>query len=118
MSAPTEPDKEVLVYALLDPQSDPTFILKDVTDTLNAKKDPVKLKVSIITSRTKVRGLQVRGIKSETKIKFLLSYREHKMEQALGVQWCISSDMFQFGIGVKENLFTGRGGAVYCSLGL
>lgn len=80
VSTPTEPDKEVLVYALLDTQSDTTFILKDVADTLNVIKDPVKLKVSTITSKTKVvssekvTGLQVRGIKSETKIKLPVSY--------------------------------------------
>lgn len=68
------------MYALLDTQSDTTFILKDVADTLNVIKDPVKLKVSTITSRTKVvssekvTGLQVRGIKSETKIKLPVSY--------------------------------------------
>ncbi len=40
-----EPDKEVLVYALLDSQSETTFILKDAAVTLGAKKKPVKLSV-------------------------------------------------------------------------
>ncbi|XP_070402542.1 uncharacterized protein [Nothobranchius furzeri] len=80
VSSLTQPDKEILVYALLDSQSDTTFILKDVADTLDAKKDPVKLKVSTITSRTKVvsserlTGLEVRGLKSEVKIKLPVSY--------------------------------------------
>ncbi|CAM4729270.1 unnamed protein product [Leuciscus chuanchicus] len=75
-----EPDKEVLVYALLDSQSDTTFILKDATDTLGVKKEPVKLKVSTTTSKTKVvnsqkvQGLQVRGISSDTKIKLPTTY--------------------------------------------
>lgn len=75
-----EPDKEVLVYALLDSQSDTTFILKDAAVTLGAKKEPVKLKVSTITSKTKVvnsqklQGLQVRGISSDTKIKLPTTY--------------------------------------------
>ncbi len=34
---------------------------------------------------------------------------EHKMERALGVQWCISSDKFQFRVRVKEHPFTRRG---------
>lgn len=34
---------------------------------------------------------------------------EHKMERALGIQWCISSDKFQFRVKVKEHPFTRRG---------
>ncbi len=80
VSTTMEPDKEVLVYALLDSQSDTTFILKDAAVTLGAKKEPVKLKVSTITSKTKVvnsqkvQGLQVRGISSDTKIKLPTTY--------------------------------------------
>ncbi len=80
VSTTMEPDKEVLVYALLDRQSDTTFILKDAAVTLGAKKEPVKLKVSTITSKTKVvnsqkvQGLQVRGISSDTKIKLPTTY--------------------------------------------
>lgn len=80
VSTTTEPDKEVLVYALLDSQSDTTFILKDAAETLTIKKEPVKLKVSTITSKTKVvnsqkvQGLQVRGISSDTKIKLPTTY--------------------------------------------
>lgn len=68
------------MYALLDSQSDTTFILKDAAVTLGAKKEPVKLKVSTITSKTKVvnsqkvQGLQVRGISSDTKIKLPTTY--------------------------------------------
>uniref|UniRef100_A0A673BMD8 Sulfotransferase n=1 Tax=Sphaeramia orbicularis TaxID=375764 RepID=A0A673BMD8_9TELE len=37
-----------------DSQRDTTFILKDTAEELNVKKEPVKLKVSTITSKTKV----------------------------------------------------------------
>ncbi|KAG1929293.1 hypothetical protein F2P79_023066 [Pimephales promelas] len=80
VSTTMEPDKEVLVYALLDSQSDTTFILKEAAVTLGAKREPVKLKVSTITSKTKVvnsqkvQGLQVRGISSDTKIKLPTTY--------------------------------------------
>ncbi|XP_056603346.1 uncharacterized protein LOC130420207 isoform X2 [Triplophysa dalaica] len=80
VSTAMEPDKEVLVYALLDSQSDTTFILKDAAVTLGARKESVKLKVSTITSKTKVvnsqrvQGLQVRGISSDTKIKLPTTY--------------------------------------------
>ena len=80
VSTTTEPDKEVLVYALLDTQSDTTFILKDAAEILNVKREPVKLKVSTITSKTKVvssqrvNGLQVRGVNSETIIKLPTTY--------------------------------------------
>lgn len=33
---------------------------------------------------------------------------EQKIERALGVQWCISSDKFQFRVVVKEHPFTIR----------
>lgn len=34
---------------------------------------------------------------------------EHKMERALGVQWCITTDKFQFKVRVKDQPFTRRG---------
>nr|XP_057941354.1 uncharacterized protein LOC131137424 [Doryrhamphus excisus]XP_057941355.1 uncharacterized protein LOC131137424 [Doryrhamphus excisus] len=80
VSTSTEPGKEVLVYALLDSQSDTTFILQNVAEMLCIKKEPVKLKVSTITSKTKVvkservQGLQVRGIGLDTKIKLPTTY--------------------------------------------
>ncbi len=68
------------MYALLDTQSDTTFILKDTAETLDTKLEPVKLKISTITSKTnvvsshKLNGLQVRGIKSEVKIHLPTTY--------------------------------------------
>ncbi|KAL0150341.1 hypothetical protein M9458_054343, partial [Cirrhinus mrigala] len=69
VSTIAEPRKEILLYTLLDTQSDTTFILKDTAETLDAKKEPAKLKISTISSKMKVvsshklNGLQVRGIK-------------------------------------------------------
>ncbi len=80
VSTIAEPRKEILVYALLDTQSDTTFILKDTAETLDTKMEPVKLKISTITSKTKVvsshklNGLQVRGIKSEVNIQLPTTY--------------------------------------------
>ncbi|XP_057677992.1 uncharacterized protein LOC130907200 [Corythoichthys intestinalis] len=80
VSTIAEPERELLMYALLDSQSDTTFILEDAAETLCANKTPVELKVSTITSKTKVvksqrvQGLQVRGLNSETKIKLPKTY--------------------------------------------
>lgn len=70
----TQPAQEVLVYALLDSQSDTTFILNEVAEALDASKEQVKLKLSTMTSRTtvvssqKVKDLQVRGFYSGKRI--------------------------------------------------
>lgn len=80
VSTAANPEEEILVYALLDTQSVTTFILKDIADLLHVKKDPVRLKISTITSRTKVvssskmYGLQVRGWKSEERINLPVTY--------------------------------------------
>ena len=71
VSSTQEPHREVLTYAILDTQSDSTFVLADVIDKLNVDAQPVKLKLStmsaidtIISSKI-VHGLQVRGLNSE-----------------------------------------------------
>ncbi len=70
ISSITQPAPEVLVYALLDSQSDTTFILNEVAEALDASKEQVKLKLSTMTSMTtvvssqKVKYLQVRGFYS------------------------------------------------------
>lgn len=80
VSTVDEPENEKLVYALLDTQSDTTFILKDTAQSLNATAEPVKLKISTITSKTKIvsssklKDLQVRGIYSEKRIKLPTRY--------------------------------------------
>lgn len=65
VSSVQEPQKEVLTYALLDTQSDSTFILEDLLEDLNVEPQPVKLKLSTMTavntvlSSKSIRGLQV-----------------------------------------------------------
>lgn len=74
LSSLSKPDKEVLVYAILDTQSDATFILKETCDELNAETQPTKLRLSTITSQDslvenqRVSSLQVRGYNSDVKI--------------------------------------------------
>ncbi|XP_034053580.1 uncharacterized protein LOC117533769 [Gymnodraco acuticeps] len=69
-----QPAEEILVYALLDSQSDTTFVLSEVAEALEASKQQVKLKLSTMTSRTtvvsaqRVNNLQVRGFYSGKKI--------------------------------------------------
>jgi len=68
LSVTSVPDREVLVYALLDTQSDMTFILEETATTLYTKKEPVQLKLSTMASRNTVvsfQKLQVRGFYSD-----------------------------------------------------
>ncbi|KAJ8342685.1 hypothetical protein SKAU_G00326130 [Synaphobranchus kaupii] len=50
VSSRQEPEREILTYALLDTQSDSTFILEDLLDDLNVEAQPVKLKLSTMTA--------------------------------------------------------------------
>lgn len=74
LSSTTEPTKEVLVYALLDSQSDTTFVLSELAESLDTTKESVKLQLSTMTSRTTVveskrlKELQVRGFYSNKRI--------------------------------------------------
>lgn len=80
LSSATQPAQEVLVYALLDSQSDTTFVQSEVADALEAYKEQVKLKLSTMTSRTtvvnsqRVKNLQVRGFYSSKRISLPPSY--------------------------------------------
>ncbi len=80
ISTVEEPKREVLTYALLDTQSDSTFILEDLLDDLNADTQPVQLRLSTmsavdpITASKRVRGLQVRGLQTANS---LLDYSNH-----------------------------------------
>lgn len=73
---------EKLVYALLDTQSDTTYVEQEVSYHLNAYKDPVKLKLTtmsgkdaVITSE-KVYGHCVRGYSSSIQIDLPVAYTE------------------------------------------
>lgn len=65
LSSTSQPGKEVLGYALLDSQSDTTFILSEIAGALNTKKEKVKLKLSTLPSTgvksQHLNNLQVRG---------------------------------------------------------
>ncbi|XP_028298181.1 uncharacterized protein LOC114460481 isoform X2 [Gouania willdenowi] len=80
VSTNSEPSKEVLVYALLDTQSDSSFILNEVADNLDTKKTQVKLKLSTMSSKkttvpcTKLEALQIRGLFSKKKLTVPVAY--------------------------------------------
>lgn len=69
-----KPDQERLVYALLDTQSDTTFILEDTYRELGLSGTTVKLLLSTMYAENqvveshKVRDLVVRGFNNELKI--------------------------------------------------
>ena len=74
ISSPEHAGKEILVYAMLDTQSDSSFILEEVADTLNVTSKPVKLNLSTMSSKgtivscKKFEHLQVRGFFSDIKV--------------------------------------------------
>ncbi|XP_073718035.1 uncharacterized protein [Misgurnus anguillicaudatus] len=80
VSSIKEPKKETLTYALLDTQSDSTFILDDLVAELNVSVQPVQLKLSTMTAvdtviaSKAVCGLQVRGLNSETYVQLHQAY--------------------------------------------
>ncbi|XP_028267112.1 uncharacterized protein LOC114439388 isoform X1 [Parambassis ranga] len=74
LSSLAQPAQEVLVYALLDSQSDTTLILSEVAESLETNKEQVKLRLSTMTSKTmvvcsqKLSDIQVRGFYSSKRI--------------------------------------------------
>ena len=77
------PRDEILVYALLDTQSDTTFVSQDISDLLKAKTEPARLKSTTMTSRDtvirceRVTGLSVRGYSAERRIILPTAYTRH-----------------------------------------
>ena len=71
---------EILVYTLLDTQCSNTFVDQDVYKKINADSEPVRLKLSTMTSRNSIvnsqcmSGLKVRGYSSQEKIEPPLAY--------------------------------------------
>ena len=71
VSSLSQPQTEVLVYALLDTQSDSTFVTQETSDRLHADTQPVRLKLTTMTARDsvitcqRVTGLRVRGFASD-----------------------------------------------------
>ncbi|XP_026012239.1 uncharacterized protein LOC113014739 [Astatotilapia calliptera] len=80
VSTTQSPSKEQLVYALLDTQSDNTFVSEEVTNQLQAASHPVKLKlttmlgVHMTVKSQRVAGLRVRGYNSDVHIDLPPSY--------------------------------------------
>lgn len=70
LSTLSNPEQEILVYALLDSQSDTTFVLQEKADVLDTDKKDVELKLSTLSSKDivvpsqRLSGLQVRGFYS------------------------------------------------------
>lgn len=58
LSCTAENGPETLVYALLDTQSNNTFIDQDVCEIIQADTEPVKLKLSTITDRGSIVNCQ------------------------------------------------------------
>ncbi|KAK7925240.1 hypothetical protein WMY93_007550 [Mugilogobius chulae] len=80
LSTTSNPEHEVLLYALLDSQSDTTFVLQEKADALDAEKKHVQLKLSTMSSKDtlvpsqKLSGLQVRGFYSSKRIPLPTTY--------------------------------------------
>lgn len=79
LSTASNPEQEILVYTLLDSQSD-TFILQEKADVLDREKKNVQLKLSTLFSKgtvipsQKLSGLQVRGFYSSKRIPLPVTY--------------------------------------------
>ncbi|XP_076740274.1 uncharacterized protein LOC143418645 [Maylandia zebra] len=80
LSTTSNPEHEILLYALLDSQSDTTFVLKEKADALDAEKECVQLKLSTMSSKDtlvpsqRLSGLQVRGFSSSRRIPLPVTY--------------------------------------------
>ncbi|KAK3086460.1 hypothetical protein FSP39_018746 [Pinctada imbricata] len=80
ISTEGNPRNEILTYALLDTQSDTTFILRETASALDAKQEPVRLSLSTMTAQrtviesSKVSELKVRGFKASSSISINQAY--------------------------------------------
>ena len=74
------PEKESLVYCMLDTQSDSSFVSSDLLSELNVSGEPIKLSLSTmdrsnhLVNSFKVRGLRVRGYRCSKGIDISLAY--------------------------------------------
>ncbi|CAI5661726.1 unnamed protein product [Oreochromis niloticus] len=111
VSTKGEPEHEILVYALLDTQSDTTFILEETAQALHVKGESTQLKLTTMSSRNtvvacrKLSGLQVRGFYSNKTISLPVTYsrdfipanRDHIPSPATAKAWphleCIASEI-------------------------
>ena len=73
-------NEEVLAYAILDTQSDATFILKEICDDLDVEMQPTKLRLSTITNHEslvdshRITDLHVRDYNSDIQIPIPVAY--------------------------------------------
>lgn len=83
VSYKANPEKEIMVYALLDSQWDSTFTIESVPRQLNAPTEKTSLQLSTMTSKEKsiscqlVKDLIIRGVNSDIKIPLPPSYTRH-----------------------------------------
>ena len=100
LSTTENPYEEHLTYAMLDTQSDTTFILEATSDKLKTKSELSRLKLSTMTSTETIQcrrfnNLQIRGLKSLTKIplpvtysrQFIPAHRSHIPTRDTAKQW-------------------------------
>ncbi|CAH2277110.1 uncharacterized protein LOC109198530 [Pelobates cultripes] len=79
-SAAAEPQREILTYALLDTQSDSTFILADLVSKQSVSTKPLQLKLSTMTAVNTVissqitYGLQMRRFTSKAQVQLRQAY--------------------------------------------
>jgi hypothetical protein len=80
LSSKSYPNKEILVYALLDTQSDTTFISDETLDSLDVTSTDIKLLLTTMSSTDtliksrKVSNLQVRSFNGPTRITLPTAY--------------------------------------------
>ena len=79
LSSVDAPETEVLIYALLDTQSDTTFVKGSVGDSVVTPKGNTTLKLTTLTSTSyvkcsKYQGLQVRGMHSDVRVPLPTTY--------------------------------------------
>ena len=85
VSHANNPGVERLIYAILDTQSDTSFILQDTCRAMGLVGKPVKLKLSTIHAEngiidsSKVRGLVVRGFNNQNRIMLPDTYTRNIM---------------------------------------
>ena len=83
------PTKEVLTYAMLDNQSDCTFILEDLASSISSKCTPTKLKLSTMSAESSlidtavVPNLMVRGMNQDTRVKIPSAYKTKQIPAQL-----------------------------------
>ena len=115
ISSKDEPGKEVLTYAMLDTQSDTSFILESTLENLGVEGSETRLSLSTMLAKNKiinsqrVNGLQVRGYNCDEVITLPSVYsrhiipanRDHIPTPYTAMRWehlqCISQDLMPLG---------------------